>query len=44
MIFEGIAARARNGNASASNAQVIGARSPVFARRAVEIIEGKSLS
>ncbi|MFG1229982.1 phosphotransferase family protein [Xanthobacter autotrophicus NCIMB 11399] len=43
VIFEGIAARARGGNASAANAREIGALAPVFARRAVEIIEGRCL-
>ena len=43
VIFEGIAARARDGNAAAANAREIGALAPVFARRGVEIIKGKHL-
>ena len=39
VIFEGIAARAREGNASSSNAAEVGALAPVFARRAVALIE-----
>jgi len=41
VIFEGIAARARTGNAAASDAARVGALAPVFARRAVEVIEGQ---
>ena len=36
VIFEGIAARARTGTASADNAVEVGELSAVFARRAVE--------
>ena len=39
VIFEGIAARARDGTASSANAAEVGALAPVFARRAVDIIE-----
>lgn len=41
VIFEGIAVRARNGTAAAEDAGEIGALAPVFARRAVELIEGR---
>ena len=41
MIFEGIAARARAGNASADNARDIGELAPTFARRALEVIAGQ---
>jgi aminoglycoside phosphotransferase (APT) family kinase protein len=40
VIFEGIAARARAGNAAAANAHESGRLGPAFARRAVEIIDG----
>jgi aminoglycoside phosphotransferase (APT) family kinase protein len=40
VIFEGIAARAQAGNASADNAALVGRLSARFARRAVEVIEG----
>lgn len=39
VIFEGIAARAASGAASAENAQDVGHLSVVFARRAIEVIE-----
>jgi aminoglycoside phosphotransferase (APT) family kinase protein len=39
VIFAGIAARARDGNASADNAAEIGALAPTFARRGLELIE-----
>ena len=41
VIFEGIAARAKQGNASGDNAKEVGRLSAVFARRAVDIIDGK---
>ena len=41
IIFEGIAARARQGNASGDNAREVGRLSEVFARRAVDVIEGR---
>ena len=37
VIFEGIAARAKQGNASGDNAKEVGRLSAVFARRAVVI-------
>jgi len=40
VIFEGIAARAREGNASADDAAEVGALGPVLARRGLECIEG----
>ncbi len=40
VIFEGIAARARAGNAAADNAAEVGRLSARFARRAVEVIDG----
>jgi aminoglycoside phosphotransferase (APT) family kinase protein len=40
VIFEGIAARARSGTASSGNAADVGKLSVVFAKRAVEIIDG----
>jgi len=42
VIFEGIAARARTGTASADNAAEVGELSAVFARRAVELLPGES--
>ena len=39
VIFEGIAARALGGNATSANAAEVGALGPVFARRAVELID-----
>jgi aminoglycoside phosphotransferase (APT) family kinase protein len=42
VIFEGIAARARTGNAAANNAAEVGELSSVFARRAVEQLPGAS--
>lgn len=39
VIFEGIAARALAGNATSDDAEAVGALSPVFARRAVELID-----
>ncbi len=39
VIFEGIAARALGGNATAANAAEVGELGPVFARRAVELID-----
>jgi len=44
VIFEGIAARALAGNAAAANAGEVGALSEVYARRAVEVVEGRSHS
>jgi len=41
VIFEGIAARARSGNAAAENAAEVGELSAVFARRAVEGLSGE---
>jgi aminoglycoside phosphotransferase (APT) family kinase protein len=41
VIFEGIAARARSGNAAAENAAEVGELSVVFARRAVENLSGE---
>jgi len=41
VIFEGIAARAAAGNAAAGNAAQSGRLGPAFARRAVEIVEGR---
>ncbi len=40
VIFEGIAARAASGNAASANAAEVGELGPVFARRAVETIDG----
>ena len=42
VLFEGIAARALSGNAAAENAAEVGELSLVFARRAVEFIDGTS--
>jgi aminoglycoside phosphotransferase (APT) family kinase protein len=42
VIFEGIAARARSGNAAAENAAKVGELSAVFARRAVETLSGEA--
>ncbi len=39
VIFEGIAARALSGNAASANAAEVGQLGPVFARRAVEVID-----
>jgi aminoglycoside phosphotransferase (APT) family kinase protein len=39
VIFEGIASRARAGNASSKDAAVVGELAPVFARRAVALID-----
>jgi aminoglycoside phosphotransferase (APT) family kinase protein len=39
VIFEGIAARARAGNAAADNAREAGELGPAFARRALDIVE-----
>lgn len=39
IIFEGIAARARSGNAAASNAKTVGQLSSVLARRAVSLLQ-----
>ncbi len=39
VIFEGIAARAASGNAASANAAEVGELGPVFARRAVELID-----
>ncbi len=41
VIFEGIAARARQGNASADNALAVGQLSRTFARRAIDVLEGR---
>ena len=40
VIFEGIAARALSGNATSANAAEVGVLGPVFAKRAVELIDG----
>jgi aminoglycoside phosphotransferase (APT) family kinase protein len=40
VIFEGIAARAKSGMAASSNAAEVGRLSSVFARRAIDAIEG----
>ena len=42
VIFEGIAARAKSGIATAENAAEVGELSVVFARRAIEAIGGSS--
>ncbi|HEX4882494.1 MAG TPA: phosphotransferase family protein [Casimicrobiaceae bacterium] len=42
VIFEGIAARAAAGNAAADDATEAGKLGPAFARRAVEIVEGRA--
>ena len=42
VIFEGIAARALSGNAVSANAAEVGQLGPVFARRAVEVIDAMS--
>jgi aminoglycoside phosphotransferase (APT) family kinase protein len=39
VILEGIAARARTGQAAASNAATVGAQASAFARRAVQVLE-----
>jgi aminoglycoside phosphotransferase (APT) family kinase protein len=39
IIFEGIAARARSGNAAGANAETVGRLSGVLARRAVALLE-----
>jgi len=41
VIMEGVAARAKSGNASAENAAQVGIFSETFARRAVEIVAGE---
>lgn len=41
IIFEGIASRALKGNASGDNAREVGRLSEVFARRAMDVIEGR---
>jgi aminoglycoside phosphotransferase (APT) family kinase protein len=41
VIFEGIAARAAAGNAAADDAAAAGRLGPAFARRALEIVEGR---
>ena len=41
VIFEGIAARALQGNASGDNAREVGRLREVFARRAIDIVEGR---
>ena len=41
VIFEGIAARAASGNASADNATEVGKLAPALAKRAVDIAEGR---
>ena len=43
VIFEGIAARAAAGNATANNAAEVGSLSRIFAKRAVEFIEDPSV-
>lgn len=43
VIFEGIAARARDGNAAAADAERVGALAPVFAQRAVALIDNGSI-
>ena len=40
VVFEGIAARARAGSASASNAAEVGPLAKAFARRAIEVLDG----
>ena len=40
VIFEGIAARAKSGTASAANAETVGALAPIFAQRAAAIAGG----
>jgi aminoglycoside phosphotransferase (APT) family kinase protein len=42
VIFEGVASRALNGNASSADARKVGALSAIFARRAVEVAEGRA--
>lgn len=42
VIFEGIFARARGGNAAAENAPEVGSLAAAFSRRAVEVISGKT--
>jgi aminoglycoside phosphotransferase (APT) family kinase protein len=42
VIFEGIAARARSGNAASADAAEVGELSKVFARRAIECVEGRT--
>ncbi len=42
VIFEGIAARAAAGNAAAQNASEAGKLGPAFARRALDIVEGRA--
>jgi len=42
VIFEGIAARAAAGNAAAANAREAGTLGPAFARRALDIVEGRA--
>ncbi len=41
MIIEGVAARAKQGNASSDNAAQLGRLTTLFARRAVETLEGR---
>jgi aminoglycoside phosphotransferase (APT) family kinase protein len=42
VIFEGIAARARSGSAASADAAEVGELSIVFARRAMECVEGNT--
>jgi len=42
VIFEGIFARARAGNAAAENASEVGSLGVAFSRRALEVISGKT--
>ena len=42
VIFEGIASRARQGNAAAANAGDVGRLSEAFARRAIDVVEGRA--
>jgi aminoglycoside phosphotransferase (APT) family kinase protein len=39
VIFQGIASRAKAGNAASQNAAAVGKLAPIFARRAVDLIE-----
>jgi aminoglycoside phosphotransferase (APT) family kinase protein len=42
IIFEGIAARAKRGNAAGANASDVGALSEAFARRAIDVVDGRA--
>ena len=41
VIFEGIASRAIGGNAAAGDARLVGALSEAFARRAIDVVDGR---